>query len=111
MSNYNWACFECREAVRRGIATYSRRVACPKCGATTRFLGDKIPIPPKRDAKSWLALRSQLAKAQRDRAMKRFEANVRRRHDLEQEIVRLRSLPTNAGRQQAIKFLRKQLGV
>jgi hypothetical protein len=74
-----------------------------------RYLGYKIPVPPKRDENTWDALREQLNQERHDHQQQSLERAVRRRHDLEQEIERLESLPTNPGRQKAIRLLRKQL--
>ena len=41
--------------------------------------------------------------------VRRKQSAVRRMHDLEKEIGRIRSLPENAGRLQLIKSLEKQL--
>ena len=86
------------------------RFVCAKCGDAMRYLGYNIPVPAKRDVKTWEALRNQLYRERHDFQQQSFETAVRRRHDLEQEIERLESLPSNAGRERAIRLLRKELG-
>jgi hypothetical protein len=42
-------------------------------------------------------------------AERRVREAVRQKHELEQQIVRIQSLPANAGRKNSIRHLRKQL--
>src|SRR4051794_25418082 len=58
-----WACFECRLAVRRELHDLFSPppiVPCSRCGQPCRFLGTKIPVPPKRKPREWEALRESL---------------------------------------------------
>ena len=72
-------------------------------------IGTKIPVPPRRDEKAWLALRNHIGQQHRDYAQAMYEGSVRRQHDLEQEIERLEAMPANPGRTKAIGLLRKAL--
>jgi hypothetical protein len=108
MGNASWICFDCRDAVRRDTQ-YQGDVACPKCGEPMRYLGYKIPVPPKRDEKAWQLLHEQLNREHLECQQQSIEAAVRRRHELEQEIARLGALPPNPGREKAIRLLREQL--
>jgi DNA-directed RNA polymerase subunit RPC12/RpoP len=110
MSNNNWVCFTCREAVRRpGSAD---NVRCPKCAQACQNIGYKIPVPPKSKPKLWQALQQCRAEAMQNDAA----YSVRRMHDLEKEIInleqeisRIEAMPENAGRRSLIKSLNKQL--
>jgi hypothetical protein len=107
MSNYAWACFDCRAAVRRPGS--AKRVLCPGCGKPCECLGYKTPIPPKAKVKAWEQLRAGFYGARRSGNLAKERAKVRRIHNLEQEIARLEGLPSNAGRSVAISLLKKQL--
>ncbi len=108
MGKAAWVCFDCREAVRRDTQ-YLGAVPCSKCAKPCRYLGYKIPVPPKRDLSTWEALRNQLNAEKLQRQERVFETGVRRRHALEQEIAKLEARPENAGRKAAVRELRKQL--
>ncbi len=108
MGNSAWICFDCREAVRRDTQ-YRGDVPCPKCGTHCYCLGYKIPVPPKRDVKTWDELRAQLREELHIKQAQALEQSVRRRHQIEQEIAKLEALPNNAGRQAAIRELHKRL--
>ena len=108
MNKTAWVCFDCRVSVRRDTQCRGD-VPCPKCSERCRCLGYKIPVPPKRDAATWEALRSQLNAEKLQRQDRVLKTVVRRRHALEQEIAKLEARPENPGRQAAIRELRKQL--
>ncbi|MFH5803247.1 hypothetical protein [Alienimonas sp. DA493] len=108
MSNRTWVCFDCREAVRRGLSL-GRDVRCAFCGKPCRCLGYKIPTPRKSAAKQWVALRRSLNRQNHAVAEERFRRRVRLRHELEQNLVRLEAKPPNPGRASAVRRLRRQL--
>ena len=60
-ANWTWACFDCRETVRRpaGLKT---DVPCPACGRACQSLGYRLRLPPKRKVRSWQKLRVALQK-------------------------------------------------
>ena len=103
MSNANWVCFECREAKRQ-------KSLCPQCETEMVCIGMKIAIPPKRNEKAWIALRKEIGRRRRDHDDRKYAQSVRRKHDLEQEIERLKALPANEGRKRTIRQLQKELG-
>jgi hypothetical protein len=72
-------------------------------------IGVGIAIPSKRDEKAWAAIRKMLGERRRANEQREFEELVRRKHDLEQQIERLKSLPANLGRTKTIRQLRKEL--
>jgi len=108
MSKGTWACFDCREAVRRA-APPDLEVTCAFCGRPCRYIGHKIPTPRKSAVKQWEALRQSLADEKHRAADERVRNGVRLRHDLEQEIARLEAKPSNPGLTKAIRLLRRQL--
>ncbi len=108
MGNAAWVCFDCRAAVRRSIA-FAGEVPCSACGRPCAYLGYKIPVPPKSKLREWAALREQLAHGRMQQQLDAEAFAVRHRHDLEQEIVRLETLPANEGRARKIRSLRKRL--
>jgi hypothetical protein len=55
MHNSTWACFDCREAVRRPDYTVEE-IHCPTCNEKMSYLGDRVRIPAKRQAKAWRKL-------------------------------------------------------
>lgn len=73
-------------------------------------IGMKIAVPPKRNEKAWIVLRKEIGRRRRDTQERVFTESVRRKHDLEQEIERLKALPANEGRKRAIRQLQKELG-
>ena len=108
MATSAWVCFNCRSAVRRNSA-FRGEVPCPICSKGCTFLGYRIPVPPKQKVREWAALREQLFRERTARDIREHEMAVRQRHDLEQEIVRLESMPANPGRTRAAQLLRRQL--
>ena len=73
-------------------------------------VGTKIAVPPKRNKKAWSLLREEIGRRRRDNEETVLAQFVRRKHDLEQEIEKLTSLPANEGRRRAIRQLKKELG-
>jgi hypothetical protein len=57
----------------------------------------------------WAALRARYQENERDYQRTWFEARRQAIHEIEREIVRLESLPSNPGRQSLLKKLRKSL--
>ncbi len=106
MSNSAWVCFECRLAVRRPSG-HEADVVCAGCRAKCVPIGLRIPVPPKRDVRAWKVLQDGLAEQSSAWDKSRQKEVVRRRHALEQEIVRLEAMPSNPGRARAIRDLRK----
>lgn len=109
MGTAAWICFECRAAVRRDTVC-SGPVPCPTCKRECTYLGYRIPVPPKQKARAWTALQAQLSRERIGRDVQQHQLEVRRRHELEQEISRLESMPSNPGRTRAITLLRRRLG-
>jgi len=109
MSNKKWVCFACRTAVRRSQGSASD-VLCPECGKPCAYIGHKIPLPPKSKAREWKQLQEQLHQQMQEIVMAKTQTLVRRKHELEREIVKLEAKPKNEGRTKAVKLLRKKLG-
>lgn len=113
MSNRTWACFECRQSVRRpakyGEEALAEVVACPQCGKNCVHIGYRIPLPPRRDEKAWASLRADLLRSDQERQQRSEEATVRSRHQIEKEISRLEERPDNAERSKLIRKLRRRL--
>jgi hypothetical protein len=109
MSNHHWVCFQCREAVRRpGIAD---NVRCPACGDPCIGLGTKVPVPPKSKVAVWKALETDyFARRRTWHALVRQRA-VRRKHDIEREILKMEGLPNNEGRRSLLKQLKADLDI
>ncbi|QBG34440.1 hypothetical protein [Litorilituus sediminis] len=108
MSNRNWVCFSCRITNRKS-SRFAGKAICSECGGELNYLGYKIPVPPKSKPKEWKKLQEQLASEAREYERDIFKAKVRNRHDLEQELEKLKALPSNIGRQSLIKQLEKRL--
>ena len=108
MSNRDWVCFDCRIAVRR-VAGIKGEVPCSGCGKPFWCFGYKITVPPKSKIKEWAALKASYFQSLREHERDEAKEQVRIVHNLEQEIVRLESLPSNKGRSDAINLLRRQL--
>lgn len=109
MSNHHWVCFGCRAAVRRpGLAD---NVRCPACGEPCNSLGTKVPVPPKAKLSMWKALEADyFARRRAWHALVRQRA-VRKKHDIEREILKIEALPDIAGRRNLVKQLRADLDV
>lgn len=110
MGNAAWVCFDCREAVRR-LMQYDKDVPCPRCGRTCRGIGHRIPVPPKRDARAWAALRASQTAERLNRVELEQRDSVRRRHDLERQLAELESRPPDPHRRLAIRRLKRTLGL
>jgi hypothetical protein len=107
-SNTTWACFECREAVRRPRYNCVA-VNCACCGQPCRNIGHRIRLPSKRAVKAWEQLRLSLQQQLVEDAERRHRHRVRSIHRIEREIARLQVLPANEGRRKQIGLLRKRL--
>lgn len=66
-------------------------------------------MPKKDDIKAWRTLEDLLRKQADSIANSNYVNKIISRHDLEQEIVRLRSKVPNSGREKLIKTLQKRL--
>lgn len=114
MSSRTWACFGCRQSVRRGAeygdAAHEQKVACPECGGNCVYLGHRIPLPPRRDARAWEELQSQLVSEELARRKEAQRDAARRRHQIEREISKLEARPPNAERTKLLHELRRLLG-
>src|SRR6516165_10718116 len=108
MGKGTWACFHCRETVRRPTQ-YAADVPCPTCGHPCKYLGTKVAVPSKSSTRAWQQLRVWLSQ-QNTVAQERAQiAKVRWRHRLEKEIARLEALPKNEGRAIRLRLLRARL--
>lgn len=108
MSNCNWVCFSCRVTNRKS-SRFAGEAICSDCGGELKNIGYKIPVPPKSKPKEWKKLQEQLASQAREFEREKFSSSVRSRHDLEQELEKLKALPFNDGRKSLIKQLEKRL--
>ena len=108
MRNANWACFACREAVRRP-EDHAEVIPCPRCGLACVCLGTRVPVPPKDDARAWRELGESLREARRADAGRREEARVRLRHRLERQALALEARPPDEARARALRLLRERL--
>jgi hypothetical protein len=108
MSNRNWVCFSCRITNRKS-SRFTGEAICSECGGQLKNIGYKIPVPPKSKPKEWTKLQESLASQTRELERANFKVKVQKRHELEQELVKLKALPLNCGRQSLIKQLEKRL--
>lgn len=107
MSNHHWVCFQCREAARRpGIAD---NVRCSGCGSTCVSLGTKVPAPPKSKLAVWKALETDYFARRRAWGALVRQRAVRKKHDIEREILKVEGLPDNEGRRSLLKQLKADL--
>ena len=110
MSNATWACFECRETVRRPGYTRAA-VLCPNCAQPCRYLGHKLRMPPKRQAKAWRDLLADLRQKSLARADAQQRARLQRMREIRGEIDRLKARGPNAGRAKQVGLLRRRLAM
>ncbi len=108
MSNASWVCFDCRRVVRR--PTYPRTVVpCPGCGNACFCLGRRIPVPRKDKVGAWRILRNEMRAMTMAWELRREKEGVARRHEIERQLRKLESLPTEPSRARQIKRLREGL--
>jgi hypothetical protein len=93
----------------RRPSQHEQAVPCPHCRDACWALGYKIAIPAKQDVRAWQQLRDAQLAEHHARQQAQAQAAVRARHQLEQELRRISPMPSNPGREQAIKMLRKRL--
>ena len=79
------------------------------CREACECLGYKTQIPVHTKVKEWNELCLSFYESRRAFILRKDRAKVRRRHDLEREILRLEHLGPNEGRSQALKLMRKEL--
>src|SRR4051812_2481606 len=108
MNNSTWACFDCREAVRR--SEYSEfAVPCPQCGQNCRYMGDKIRLPAKRQAKAWKELLVDLQQRSSANTERQALRRLERMRAIQDEIKHLIDRGLNPGREKHVRSLRKEL--
>ena len=108
MSNATWACFDCRETVRRpGYA--ERRVLCPNCGEPCRYLGTKWRLPPKSRAKQWQELLETIQQQAIECVQTEAQLRRQRVREIKAEIKRLEAKGATEGRAKQVRFLRRQV--
>ncbi len=107
MRNCTWVCFECHAAVRR--PEIAADVRCSSCARPLRNLGTKIPVPRRTDDDGWSFLERRLNAAAHAAWASQVVLSVRRRHELERQIVRLESRPHHPERARQINRLRKKI--
>lgn len=84
-------------------------VRCPACGCPCVNLGTKMPVPPKSKLAVWKTLEiDYFARRRAGGALVRQRA-VRKKHDIEREILKIEGLPDNEGRRSLLKQLRADL--
>ncbi len=108
MNNYNWVCFECRYSKRQSKAKQDT----PKCVFCKRELyniGYKVKIPKKTDLEGW----SKIKKTSFERDIKYLEqktvGDIRQKHEIEKEIVRIEKLNNNKENRRKINDLKMLL--
>ena len=84
---------------------------CPTCGLQCINLGYKIPVPPKSKVAAWKALETDYFARRRTLVAVSRYRSIRRKHELEKEIVRIEALPENHGRHGLLKQLRSDLEI
>jgi hypothetical protein len=108
MSNATWACFDCRETVRR--PDYTRQaVLCPSCGQSCRYLGRKICLPPKRQVKKWQELLSALQQHAIATRELKHKLRLQQMRKLRAEIARLEAKGPHVERAKQVRVLRRRL--
>lgn len=108
MMNATWACFDCREAVRRPHY-WLKRIPCPKCGHAMGYLGFRIRIPAKRQANEWRKLSKMITGPDGSLTRARDRQRLQMMTELQNEIARLEATPKNKTRDASIRRHRKQL--
>ena len=108
MRNSTWACFDCRETVRRSPFT-REAVRCPSCSLLCRYVAHKLRMPPKRNVKAWAELLIKLQEDAIANAEEEQLLRLERVRKIRAEIDRLEELGPNEGRAKQIGLLRRQL--
>ena len=107
MSNHNFVCFDCRLVIREN--PYNRNiVSCPQCQKECVNIGYKIPVPSKNKKKEWARLEEQIIKENRLIAEKQTISKMRRKHEIEKEIIKLENRPKSEGMNSLLKRLKKE---
>jgi len=119
MCKGNVVCFDCRIALRSftwRLVTYVKpesigstgSTRCPHCGELCYFLGPSIPVPKKSNRKAWEKLRTSIMKKRAEVSSRRRKSLVRRKHDLEKQILDLEMRGPSEGRKGLLKKLKSQ---
>jgi hypothetical protein len=108
VSNNNWVCFACRTSQRHQKLS-GRVPVCPDCGADCFCLGYKVEVPRREAIRAWHRLQDECRRRVFSRIKSEQRWEVRRKHDLEKEIVRMERLGENKDRARQIKRLKIQL--
>jgi hypothetical protein len=107
-SNYNWVCFRCHFSMRQA-KTSPRVPKCRECGGDCHCLGYKVKVPQKDDAVSWKRLRTSCREIEAEERQRRAVDRAKRKHWLEQEIIRFEAMDENRDRRRLIESLREEL--
>ena len=107
-SNNNWVCFKCRMA-KRQPKSLAQVPHCLDCESEMFCLGHKVKIPSKENVGAWKGLWEDSSKFERVIHVRRTIGRVRRVHETEREILRLKALPENPERSQYIASLKERL--
>lgn len=107
-SNHNYVCFECRTAIRHPKMA-ANAPSCRVCGIECFCLGYKVEIPKCDDLRSWRLLRDECNRRHAAAIDNMDVRAVRRQHDIEQEIRRLKEMPDNKDRNRQIRDLERAL--
>ena len=107
-SNYNWVCFSCRYHTR-AAKTSNKIPKCQECNRECFCLGYKVEIPKKNDTRSWKKLRIDCQKRHSKNQENMEVYLVKRKHELEKEIIRLEPRSENKDIKRLIKKLKDEL--
>lgn len=107
-SNYNWVCFECRYSKRQN----KMRNDIPKCvfcKSELYNIGYKVTIPKNTDLKGWAKIKN--TSFERDIAYleRKIVEDVKWKHEIEREIIRIEKLSDNKENRRKIKELKNKL--
>ena len=109
LSKWTWACFECRKTVRRE-APFPGPVVCALCGEESYLIGMKFRLPPRRDAKAWKKIHTELLERDKEFRAGENKASVQMRHQVERTLRKIEALEENGGRKSLVKRLKRELG-
>ncbi len=109
MSSRAFLCWHCRTCYRSDIYAETQTRRCAECGRELDWVSHKVRVPPKHDVAAWRALRQDLASRAAVTEESQTRYAVRRQHELERQLVELRSRTPNAGRKAAICKLESEL--
>ena len=108
MVSISWVCFDCQALSRRDVLSKAQPL-CAQCGEAKTSIGANVPVPKKRDAKAWDALRKWYYHEKQEFVQHFSVRKVRLIHRLERQMLGVAERPSSEEREAETRRLAASL--